>query len=86
MVDVVDGPLKGKSGTVRHVMRGILFVQSREVHENGGFICVRATHCKVRVGLGSGGSRGRVAVWACGLAAVTQLRAGGCNCLPWMLP
>ncbi|GAB4821977.1 hypothetical protein N2152v2_009023 [Parachlorella kessleri] len=58
IVDVVDGPLKGKSGTVRHVMRGILFIQSREVHENGGFVCVRATHCKVRGGKRPAGGSG----------------------------
>jgi len=26
-VDVVDGPLKGRSGTVKYIMRGFLFIQ-----------------------------------------------------------
>ena len=49
-VDVVDGPLKGKSGTVQHLMRGHLFLQSREVADNGGFICVPARSTRVRGG------------------------------------
>lgn len=28
-VDVVDGPLKGRSGTVKYIMRGFLFIQVR---------------------------------------------------------
>lgn len=65
IVDVVDGPLKGKNGTVRYIMRGILFIQSREVHENGGFVCIRAQHCKVGGrcvgwGVGEGGAGGLV--------------------------
>lgn len=47
-VDVVDGPLKGRSGTVRYIMRGFLFIQTREVAENAGFICLQARHTKVR--------------------------------------
>ncbi|KAL4420140.1 hypothetical protein ABPG77_010356 [Micractinium sp. CCAP 211/92] len=49
-VDVVDGPLKGRSGTVRYIMRGFLFIQTREVAENAGFICLQARHTKVRGG------------------------------------
>ena len=30
-VDVVDGPLKGRSGTVRYIMRGFVFVQVQRV-------------------------------------------------------
>jgi hypothetical protein len=48
MVDVVDGPLKGRGGTVRYIMRGFVFVQTREVAENAGFICLQARHTKVR--------------------------------------
>ena len=47
MADVVDGPLKGRSGTVKHIMRGFLFIQTREVAENAGFICLQARHTKV---------------------------------------
>ncbi|PRW59844.1 transcription elongation factor SPT5-like protein 1 [Chlorella sorokiniana] len=49
-VDVVDGPLKGRSGTVKYIMRGFLFIQTREVSENAGFICLQARHTKVRGG------------------------------------
>lgn len=80
IVDVVDGPLKGKNGTVRYIMRGILFIQSREVHENGGFVCIRAQHCKVggrcggwrregRLGL-LGGGAGDTQAWAEGEGGV----------------
>ena len=55
MADVVDGPLKGRSGTVKHIMRGFLFIQTREVAENAGFICLQARHTKVGVGAGAGG-------------------------------
>jgi transcription elongation factor SPT5 len=54
MVDVVDGPLKGRSGTVRYIMRGFVFVQTREVQEHAGFICLQARHTKVRVGEAAG--------------------------------
>ncbi len=47
MVDVVDGPLKGRGGTVRYIMRGFVFVQTREVSEHAGFICLQARHTKV---------------------------------------
>lgn len=46
-VDVVDGPLKGRSGAVKYIMRGFLFIQTREVAENAGFICLQARHTKV---------------------------------------
>ncbi|EFN50704.1 hypothetical protein CHLNCDRAFT_142577 [Chlorella variabilis] len=52
MVDVVDGPLKGRGGTVRYIMRGFVFVQTREVSEHAGFICLQARHTKVRGGKG----------------------------------
>lgn len=52
MVDVVDGPLKGRSGTVRYIMRGFVFVQTREVQEHAGFICLQARHTKVCGGEG----------------------------------
>lgn len=50
IVEVLDGVLKGKNGTVRHIMRGFLFIQSREIADNGGYACVQARHCKVRGG------------------------------------
>eukprot|EP00854_Cymbomonas_tetramitiformis_P009613 gene9613-11391_t len=42
IVDVPDGPLKGKTATVHHVFKGLLFAKSREVMENGGFVCLKA--------------------------------------------
>lgn len=59
-VDVVDGPLKGRSGTVRYIMRGFLFIQTREVAENAGFICLQARHTKVST-VGEGQAEGRKA-------------------------
>lgn len=53
MVNVVDGPAKGKSGTVRYIMRGMLFLHSRENLDHGGFMCVSARACRIRGGAGS---------------------------------
>lgn len=50
IVEVFEGPLRGRSGTVKHIMRGALFLQSRDVQENGGFMCVQARQAKVRGG------------------------------------
>ncbi|KAL6785123.1 hypothetical protein ACKKBG_A02530 [Auxenochlorella protothecoides x Auxenochlorella symbiontica] len=50
IVEVVDGPLRGKNGTVRYVVRGFLFLQSRQIPEHGGYVCVQARHCRVRGG------------------------------------
>lgn len=50
IVEIVDGPLKGKSGTVRYIMRGFLFIQAREIVENGGYVCVQGRQCRVRGG------------------------------------
>ena len=60
IVEVFEGPLRGRSGTVKHIMRGALFLQSRDVQENGGFMCVQARQVKVRggkrVAMGGGGA------------------------------
>ncbi|KAK2076003.1 hypothetical protein QBZ16_001339 [Prototheca wickerhamii] len=50
IVEVVDGPLRARSGTVRYVVRGLLFLQCRDVSEHAGFVCVQARHCRVRGG------------------------------------
>ncbi|KFM22733.1 Putative transcription elongation factor SPT5-like protein 1 [Auxenochlorella protothecoides] len=50
IVEVVDGPLRGKNGTVRYVVRGFLFLQSRQIPDHGGYVCVQARHCRVRGG------------------------------------
>lgn len=50
VVDVKEGPLKGRSGTVQHIMRNFLFIRSREFQDNSGFMCVLSRHCDVRGG------------------------------------
>ncbi|RMZ52246.1 hypothetical protein APUTEX25_001636, partial [Auxenochlorella protothecoides] len=47
IVEVVDGPLRGKNGTVRYVVRGFLFLQSRQIPDHGGYVCVQARHCRL---------------------------------------
>mmetsp|Transcript_6930 Transcript_6930/g.23018 ORF Transcript_6930/g.23018 Transcript_6930/m.23018 type:complete len:1237 (+) Transcript_6930:184-3894(+) len=47
MVNITGGPARGKQGTVLHVHRGLLFLRCRDIHENGGVICVRARQCLV---------------------------------------
>lgn len=39
--------LQGKQGPVVHLSKQMLFVQSRDVKQNGGFFCVAARNCKV---------------------------------------
>lgn len=58
IVEVIEGPLRGKSGTVKHIMRGSLFIQSRDIQENGGFMCVQARQAKVRGGKRVAGATG----------------------------
>lgn len=50
IVSVEEGPLRGRSGTVKHIMRGFLFIQSRDIHEHGGYACVLGRSCHVRGG------------------------------------
>lgn len=45
-----EGKLNGSSGTVKHIAKGCLFLVSKHVSENGGYICVNARSCKVRGG------------------------------------
>jgi transcription elongation factor SPT5 len=60
IVEVADGPLRGRSGTVKYIMRGFLFIKSTETTENGGFSVVQPRHCRVRGGarLMAGGGLG----------------------------
>ncbi len=58
IVEVFEGPLRGRSGTVKHIMRGSLFIQSRDLQENGGYICVQARQAKVRGGKRLAGATG----------------------------
>lgn len=52
VVRILEGPCKGKQGSVEHIYRGILFVFDRHHLEHAGFICVKAQSCVV-----VGGSR-----------------------------
>ena len=58
IVEVFEGPLRGRTGTVKHIMRGSLFIQSRNIQENGGFMCVQARQAKVRGGKRIAGTTG----------------------------
>jgi len=51
IVQVIEGPMNGRSGTVKHIMRGFIFIQSREFPEFSGYACVLARSCMVRGGL-----------------------------------
>jgi transcription elongation factor SPT5 len=51
IVQVVEGPMNGRAGTVKHIMRGFIFIQSREFPEFSGFACVLARSCMVRGGV-----------------------------------
>jgi hypothetical protein len=62
IIEVTDGPLRGKSGTVKYIVRGFLFVHSREFPDFGGYVCVSARVSKVGVeapGEGWDGAWGR---------------------------
>ncbi len=50
IVQVVEGPMNGRAGTVKHIMRGFIFIQSRELPEFSGYACVLARSCMVRGG------------------------------------
>lgn len=52
VVRILEGPCKGKQGSVEHIYRGVLFVFDRHHLEHAGFICVKAQSCVV-----VGGSR-----------------------------
>ena len=45
-----EGELNGSSGTVKEIAKGCLFLQSKHVIENGGYVCVNARFCRVRGG------------------------------------
>jgi transcription elongation factor SPT5 len=50
IVEVIDGPLRGRNGTAQHVMRGYVFMQSRQVPDHGGYSVVQSRACRVRGG------------------------------------
>ncbi|KAK9820946.1 hypothetical protein WJX81_001276 [Elliptochloris bilobata] len=47
-VTLEDTRLRGRTGTVKYIHMGALFLHARDVIENGGFLCVRARQCSVR--------------------------------------
>ncbi|XP_059630266.1 putative transcription elongation factor SPT5 homolog 1 [Cornus florida] len=52
VVRILEGPCKGKQGTVEHIYRGILFIYDHHNLEHAGFICAKSQSCMV-----VGGSR-----------------------------
>lgn len=48
LVTIMEGPHKGKQGTVAHIIRGYIFLKSPDVKEHGGFLCIRGRSCRVR--------------------------------------
>ncbi|XP_065901538.1 transcription elongation factor SPT5-like [Dysidea avara] len=52
IVKVVDGPNTGKQGEIKHVYRGSVFIQSRNMVENGGLIVSKARHVELAGGAG----------------------------------
>jgi hypothetical protein len=47
LANVSRDMVQGKQGPVVHLSKQMLFIQSRDVKQNGGFICVAARNCKV---------------------------------------
>ncbi|KAJ3704991.1 hypothetical protein LUZ61_008696 [Rhynchospora tenuis] len=45
VVRVIDGPLKGRKGSLEHIHNGILFIHDQYHLEHAGFICARAQSC-----------------------------------------
>lgn len=79
IVEVFEGPLRGRNGTVQHIMRGVLFFRSRDIQENGGYMCVQARQCKVRGGkrIPGAGTTGVLATPARALATPNPYGAAG---------
>ena len=44
--------LQGKQGEIKHVYRGSVFIQSRNLVENGGLIVAKARHVELAGGTG----------------------------------
>lgn len=57
MLQVIEGPYKGRSGKVLHVHRSNLFIFNREIAENNGVFVTRARNCKAA---GVGGQAARL--------------------------
>lgn len=48
IVTIKGGTLAGKTGTAKHIVRGSVYLQSREVTQHGGFICLRSRELVVK--------------------------------------
>ncbi|KAJ4761009.1 Transcription elongation factor SPT5 [Rhynchospora pubera] len=59
IVRVIDGPLKGRKGSLEHIHNGMLFIHDPYHLEHAGFICARAQSCLLVGGSkhGIGGDR-----------------------------
>ncbi|BDA45194.1 Transcription elongation factor SPT5 [Coccomyxa sp. Obi] len=60
VVDMMDGRLKGRSGTVKHIFKKQLFLHLNDLLENGGFVCVMSHKVKAKGGKGPAGATGGV--------------------------
>nr|GEY71307.1 putative transcription elongation factor SPT5 homolog 1 [Tanacetum cinerariifolium] len=56
VVNVIDGPCKGRQGLVEHIYRGILVIYDRHYLEHAGFICTKSQSC-ILVGSSANGDR-----------------------------
>ena len=45
--------MQGKQGEIKHVYRGSVFIQSRNLVENGGLIVAKARHVELAGGTGA---------------------------------
>ncbi|KAE8731825.1 putative transcription elongation factor SPT5-like protein 2 [Hibiscus syriacus] len=57
VVRILEGPCKGKQGSVEHIYKGVLFVYDRHHLEHAGFICAKADSCCLVGGSRSNGDR-----------------------------
>ena len=54
--------IQGKQGEIKHVYRGSVFIQSRNLVENGGLIVAKARHVELAGGTGAVSSSSCVSV------------------------
>eukprot|EP01105_Mastigella_eilhardi_P026349 TRINITY_DN7567_c0_g1_i1.p1 TRINITY_DN7567_c0_g1~~TRINITY_DN7567_c0_g1_i1.p1 ORF type:complete len:1185 (-),score=297.14 TRINITY_DN7567_c0_g1_i1:62-3595(-) len=72
LVSVIDGPNKGRQGTIRHIFRYFVFIYSRDYSDNGGIYVSRAHNVTLLGGSNpflhqtgrGGGPGGRGTTWA----------------------
>ena len=49
-IEVLEGPMMGKEGTVKHIFKSYVFVHSTDIKENAGMVCLRARQCRLLAG------------------------------------